>query len=341
MIQFLKSISRMEYDRSKDNILEDFLNNKSDDWRILKMLYQHKVQFLFLKHTIEQNRIELLNNKIGFFLSSQLSFNNQLYKEYLNNIGSITEGLKKEKTPFCLIKGFSISDDIYKKEGVVYRPFSDVDILIDKKNVKAIHFLLENHSFIQGNVDSVGRLTKAPRSELIYWSLNSHQEHVYRKDSCLTFSPFVKINFDINTTIFEGGKTSPPISTEVLLKQLRDRIICGVSTSSLSYDYELIQLCYHFYKDTQYESKKASHNDYCLIKFCDIREYIIHYKKHINWDHFIEAVNEANIGNQIYYSLRLVDLFYEDLEIDSILNRIKKTVKIDRWNVSWNKLLLY
>ena len=136
MISFLQSIARMDFDDSNDKLLDDFLINKSDDWQALKILCQHKIQYLFLKHILEQNRIELLNNKLGFDISSQLIFINQLYVEYLNYIRIITSSFNKDQIPYCIIKGFSISNELYKKNDTIYRQFSDADILIDKKICK-------------------------------------------------------------------------------------------------------------------------------------------------------------------------------------------------------------
>ena len=93
----------------------------------------------------------------------------------------------------------------------------------------------------------------------------------------------------MNTTIFEGGKISPKIDTKTLLSNTVSKKINDFSYRKLSLEYNLIQLCYHFYKDTVYEIKKKRKESYCLMKFCDIREYILKYQHQLNWDNFINA----------------------------------------------------
>ena len=193
---------------------------------------------------------------------------------------------------------------------------------------------MKKYDFVQGSVNSMGQIEKASRREIIYWGLNSHQEQLYVKFSKYAVTPYMAIDIDINTSIFEGGKTKDPIPTEELLKHRQVKINGhGKKFYALEKEYELIQLIYHFYKDTVYEIKKAMKQDYSLNKFCDVREYILKYRDEIDWDLFIDIVNSNNIGNGIYYVLLIVSDFYKDMDIDDILERIEadKNVEIPCW----------
>lgn len=108
----------------------------------------------------------------------------------------------------------------------------------------------------------------------------------------------------------------------------------------LDYTYGLLQLCYHFYKDTLYDEKKKTHDDFCLLKFCDIREYVLQYKNSINWGEFVEIINDAKIRNEIYYPLWLVSSFYGDLGIEDILSRLKVNKNYYTNSIDWERMLL-
>lgn len=63
------------------------------------------------------------------------------------------------------------------------------------------------------------------------------------------------------------------------------------------------------------------------------------YKGKIDWKEFVRVVNEAQIGNQIFYPLWLVSSFYGDLEIEDILYQLKdKRYQIT--DIDWEKILL-
>lgn len=86
----------------------------------------------------------------------------------------------------------------------------------------------------------------------------------------------------------------------------------------MNYTWGVIQLCYRFYKDTKYKIKIDKGENYTLIKFCDIYEYILKYYDLIQWQDFIEIINNAVIGNQIFYSLWLVDSFYGEYILKNV-----------------------
>lgn len=56
---------------------------------------------------MEQNLIELLDNKLGMDYSAQLYLNNLMYNEYLDIIKEIVEEFNKNGICYCILKGFS------------------------------------------------------------------------------------------------------------------------------------------------------------------------------------------------------------------------------------------
>lgn len=123
---------------------------------------------------MEQNLIELLDNKLGMDYSAQLYLNNLMYNEYLDIIKEIVEEFNKNGICYCILKGFSIIDSLYKVKDSIYRKFSDVDILVEKKDVSIINIILNSIGFIQGKITSSGGIAKASRRDILYLSLNSH-----------------------------------------------------------------------------------------------------------------------------------------------------------------------
>lgn len=341
-IAILKAISKIKIDDNDRDILYSWLNNYQDDLNIISDIYKNKLQFLLLKHLIEMKCCLGMNKSLGLQLSAQFAFLQNKYSTYLSTANSISKLFNENNIPHCILKGISIINDLYTSNELIYRDFNDVDFLVSPSKTKLAKKLLENINVIQGTVTEDMQILPASRKEIIFWSLNSHQEHRYIAESPFShFSPWLFQLIDINTTIFEGGKSVPQISTDYLLEhRINKHIKNDILIFSLRPEYEFIQLCYHFYKDTKYDIKKANNENFCLQKFCDIREFILHFGKEIDWTEFVKIVNEFNIGDQIYYSLYIVSSFYGDLGIEEILKEIKTTHLFSIGFLDWKRMLL-
>lgn len=321
MINFLKLVSKVTLSNEEQKAFSLYMEQHDVSYDTFKILYKNKIHFLFLKHLVEQNQIEFISNKLGYDISALLYFNNRLYKEYMEVLEYLTSEFEYYGIKYCILKGFSLIESLYRFNDCIYRKFSDLDILVDKSDVKNANVILNKCGFIQGHINQSGEIVKAPRKEIIYWSLNSHQEHGYVKFSKDAITPFMKLNVDINTTIFDGGSHLSPIATPELLNHRKlTSTSSGKTFFTLDFTYELIQLCYHFYKDTLVDAKRIEANDYNLSKFCDIREYILKFYNQINWNVFNCILNTHGLSDPIGQVLYIISAFYEDIKIDSILN---------------------
>jgi len=339
-IKILKAIARMNLNDENKIIIDHFVNNNGMDSYVMNKITIHKLQYLFYRHLNELHLLEQINKYDSKSLISQFIFWQLRYVEYLNIIKLLINNFDENKINYSLIKGVTLVDSLYNDDPVVYRDFGDIDILIEKGNVGIVNKVLCEQGFNQGFFDEKNNLIKAPRNKIIYWSLNSHQEHEYIKKSVYSLYSSKILNcIDINTTIFEGGKIEIPISTSKILENKFDKkLSSGINIKCLNHTYAFLQLCYHFYKDTVYEVKRTEREDYCLIKFCDIREYILKFRKEIDWDEFIFIINHYDLGKQIYYTLFLVSSFYDDLEIDNVMVKIAANQTISFPN--WGEILL-
>ena len=339
IISFLKLVAKFNLSDAEIEVLKH--NVKSIGEQEYKLLEHHKINLLFFRHCKKINQVVELNKMKMFQYSNQLLVLQCLYKEYFEEIKKILCEFESQNISYAILKGFSFSQDLYFYDGVSYRSFTDIDLLVDIKECNRITNILTANFFIQGKYVN-DALIPVERSEIIYWTLNSHQLPEFIKPSKYTrYSPRYRIEVDINTTIFEGGKEQSPISTKRILEHSENKkMFENFCYKALTPTYSLLQLCYHFYKDTIYKSKVENKCDYLLIKFCDIREFILFYKHQIDWDAFINITNSANIGNQIYYPLWLVANFYGDLNINNILDKLHITKTFEKKDLNWEGMLL-
>lgn len=339
-LSLLKCISKMTIDNQEKCFLFDNLGTFENPI-LIKLLEKHKIQFLFYKHLYDSGfLVDRHRYKYIYPLAEQFVYLQYKHSEYLSELKPILECLNSSTIPYAILKGFSLIDPIYKTSGKIFRAFSDADILISKKNIPHLNQILNSNSFIQAKIDNTYQFQPINKIEEIYWRLNSHQEHEYIKPSKnFNFAPHLNLNIDVNFSIFQGGKYEDPISTKELLNNCRKRSIEDITFYSLDYTYELIQLCFHFYKDLHYDVKIKTHEDFSLIKFCDIREYIINYKEYILWDEFLSLLEENHLEQEVGSVLLLVSDFYEDLSIEDVLYELRKKISY-KHITCWDSLLL-
>ena len=343
LFEILKIISKTKLDSQEKVLLISYLKSENCDIeRLFQIIILHKLEYIFYKH--------LYDSKILFgcipsiyttILSEQFLYLQLKFQEYKEELQTIIASLKDKNVNYVLIKAGSLIAPLYTFNELIYRGFGDIDILISKASVDQIHTILLENDYVQGYVDEAYEIQEVSRNEKIYWSLNSHQEHKYiKKSRYFKYSPRFYLNFDVNTSIFEGGKYKDRISTDYLLNSTTIQNIEGIGeTKILNHEPELLQLCYHFYKDTKYDIKKETHDDYCLRKFCDIREYILKFGTEIDWNLFTAQISKWNLEREVYYVLFLVLSFYKDSELEKNL----KIIPMEKLNFNipdWEKILL-
>lgn len=320
-VEFYSSISKVQLNSSDENIILNYIRN-NDLTNIFIPILQHRIQYLLFKHLFDLKITNEVNRSILKILNMQFSFLQLKHEEWTNVLNLFVNNLNYYNINYAILKGIELTNDLYTVRGLKYRDYNDIDILIEKKDVQILKNILEEMGFIQGNLNENYEIEKADRKQILEFSLNSHQEKSYIKFSKYsTFSPLNRLIIDVNTTIFEGGKVTPKIECEKILCNTINKKVDNITYRALCPEYNLIQICYHFYKDTVYDIKKQLNESYCLIKFCDIREYILKFYTKIDWDIFVSLVNENNIANEIYFVLDLILCFYNDINIRWVIKK--------------------
>lgn len=327
LVDVLRIVSKIQISDEEKNFLKRYFENITEDKFSILTLYRNRIEYLFAYHFFQISKEYKCDNKIlkayVRAIDSQIGYLQYKYEEYIHEITLLIDCLEKNNIRYVVLKGFSLMDELYKIDGIVYRNFTDCDFLIAKDDVAAVHKILTELDFAQGYIGLNNEIEYASRSEIIYWSMASHQEFPYiKKMKIQTNSPYKVVNIDVNTSILEGGLSKTMLSTGFILEH-RKKIKCGGTYCwGLSKEFQLIQLCYHFYKDTVYEAKIATHSSLTLIKFCDIREYLIISKNSIDWELFLRLINEYGIAFKVLIALDMIAQYYSETELTQLVNRL-------------------
>lgn len=313
--------------------IEEYLKRISFLDDLFPCLARNRVINVFY-HFLVKNNLTYLLDKTSYRLINQVvTFSSLKVQEYEDLFKIIKKGLNESEIPYVVLKGFHLNNALYENPyGFILRDYNDIDILVNRSDLSRINNVLKNNGFIQGNLDRESLLIKpCGRKEKIDMLINTHQQYQHIRQS--KYFPISHYNIqliDINFTIWEGGNQEDFIKTDYLLK---NRILrttqSGMQYWALKPEYDLIQLCYHVYKDTVYEIKRINHECFIMIHFYDILLLINRYQNEIKWDELLELIVSVNLENQIFFVLSLVWELFGCTQISNLMNDLSKTITVE------------
>ena len=193
---------------------------------------------------------------------------------------------------YAVVKGEVLSQQIY---GVPdRRRSSDVDILIDKKNVKFLEEQLHKLGFEQKLPENNAEI----RRNRVLCMAYSHQIPSYHKDK---FG--FHLNVDVNYDIFWGEYEGKRCCIDEFLSDTVDMEIYGVTMKTLPIGKAFVQLVLHHYKEINSIYHLSQHNTVRTDMFRDIYDMIICCREILNIELIKEMCVNYNIGKYVYYVL--------------------------------------
>ena len=242
---------------------------------------------------------------------------------------------------YAVVKGEVLSQQIY---GVPdKRRSSDIDILIDKSNVKFLEGELQKLGFEQQLPED----TNEARRNRVLCMTYSHQIPSYHKD-VMGFH----LNADVNYDIFWGEYEGKRCSVEEFLNDTVDMEIYGVTVKTLPVEKAFVQLVLHHYKEMNSLYHLSQHNCIRTDMFNDIYYMINKNQEVLTADRVKLICEKYFIGSfvhyMLYYACRifrdnlLIDLSddldcFESAELISSYGLCAKERKL--WKISFEKRL--
>lgn len=211
-------------------------------------------------------------------------------KEISNLINAIS-------VPYAIIKGEPLSFLAYN--GFALRKKSDIDILVDRRNVRTVELLLAEYGFIPQNNN---------RNNRILFS-NSHQTSPWIKK---VNHYNIQIVIDINFDIFWGEYTGKRINIDEFLNDTIELNIYGFRIKTLPPIKALIQLILHQYKDMNSLFLLATRNSIKYGMFNDLYYLFKNNMNNINLDNLYTMSLEYGIIPYVYYMLYYMGVLFDD-----------------------------
>ena len=258
---------------------------------ISELLYNHKCTYLLLQTTESSYKNEILLEQ---------TLNKIAIKERFKACQQLFEQMN---FPYAVIKGAVLSQSIYGSP--FFRLSSDIDIIINRKNIDELKRLLISLGFVQGRVTSDG-IAPFNRNELIFHATATHQAAPFVKKTNNPLCPFV--NLDVNVDIM-WGESSIRSDMDYVLSHTEQATILGVPFTKLSPEMEFVSLCLHHYKDMN-SIYLLTRKGLRLELLCDIYFHL----KNVRPDpqKIQEICKYLDVGKYIYVCLHYANQIFQD-----------------------------
>lgn len=297
---------------------------------IIPMLVHHKLVTMFAYMILKNGLIYDVEKEVWRLVTRLITIETLRDKEYIDQFCHLSKEFEKEEIKYAVLKGFHFNQFLYKKSGAISRAYNDIDLLISRDSLSKINNILQNNGFFRGDYDpKTNSIRKYTRKEEMHYLLTSHQAPQYIKPSqYYSISPSNLLIVDVNFSIFEGGMKVDPISSELLLSNcIYNSWDNNIAYYSLQVEDDLLQLIYHIFKDTQYQTKISDNESLLLGSFCDLYMLISQKNRKINWSIFIDKINTLQLGTEVYFILGLLNKLVPMQVVEDCLMKLNLPVK--------------
>lgn len=228
----------------------------------------------------------------------------KLARSYLFFSGTKELWPRIESIPYALVKGEALSLMAYG--GIGKRLYSDIDILVDRKNVSYLENVCKELGFISSTQS---------REERIFCFSASHQIAPYTKQQGGTC-----ISVDINFDVFWGEYKRKRIDIYNFLSDTIEICIYGNVIRTLPPLKTMIQLILHHYKEMNSIYHLAGHNSINQRVLSDV--YFLWKKNQdiISLENLYKIALEYEIIPYVFYMLHFTNELYHDSELQRFVD---------------------
>ncbi|WP_144470526.1 nucleotidyltransferase domain-containing protein [Bacillus safensis] len=306
--------SRIQLNEQEEESIRALLKDGIDMPKLIGLASRHKVLQLMTPHLIRLDDEKNMTTTYKFLLHYHYIGNRQKNVERFKEFKRLLQTFRNAKLKAVPLKGAILTPLVYKDYGL--RMMSDLDFLIHPDDRKNASSLLKKEGFIIGKYDwAADQEIPIEREEEMMWRINagnlySHIKRsgedflkVHRVD--FSYDVELKKNYEATNALLDAAEEKPFFQTDVYLLQPLDF---------------LIHLAFHLYKEATNVQYVYLHADLNLIKFCDVREYVMFAEEQnqLDWHALQERAKELGAEKALFYTFTFLDLLYQTNYIDEL-----------------------
>jgi hypothetical protein len=303
---------RLSFTAQEKNELTSLLSNRDFNWfEFAKLALYHKTLALAV-HNIKEIMPHIFIPKYLDDVSRYLAYCTRVRNECnKKQVEIIQEALTKKNVVCIPVKGTYLIPNLYKNYSIRYS--GDMDFLVRFQDTDELDIILNEIGYIKGRYDAVNNIIKKDtRANIITWKIYMSNLHPYIKRSDSEIFPYYKLDFRY---ALDDSLNKEPIN------EIINDVLASGKVKPAHY---LVHLCTHFYDEAKYSACLYAAKDLNLIKFCDIREFILNFCNDSDINDMLEFVIRYHLVRAVYYTMYCLNEVYSD----GYENRIMQSLNV-------------
>lgn len=308
----LYSVLNMRSEKQEKELYDLFSGEL--DWTVIAgLLVNHRLGGYFLRNLPKD-----LYKKVPKEIKKNLELLQLAQKEQIKEISKVAshvfEDFDKENVRYAALKGLVLNASLYEPGD---RRSNDSDILVYEGDLDKIDKILRDHGYIQTLLHN-GEYKEATRREKLIQRMNYHDLVPYVKKCEKDFLDMHE--FDIN---FHFDSKNNDVTLKVIEHGLREYENDFYKVKGLDYDTNLVYLCVHFFREGTNTLWTSGKRDLVLYKLVDVYNAFKLCEEKNLLDSWSDLVKEFNVQKAAYYTLYVLNEFYEDEKVKELMNKLK------------------
>lgn len=311
ILEFVILLTRINVpDAYREPVLSIVLNKLFNWDKMLSIVIKQKIFGLIYRNLLKLK----ISDHIPFQLFNALKYmyigNSQRNKKILAEVPNILSLLESHGIDARPLKGALLIPLLYTDPGC--RVLNDIDIFIKKSDKEKVIEVMENNGFCYGEYSrDFCSIRPYTNEDKILWKLKMFNLMPFCK---LVESKYIQA-IQIDFTFGLSYEIKSDISSQLMSESSH---LAGYNTLN-KLDF-FIHLCCHLYKEASNEAWIKKGHGINLIKFCDVREYLLTVLSEMDIKALLNRIILLKVENPVYYTLYFLNLLYADQRTSELLN---------------------
>lgn len=270
--------------------------------KVTEYAMRNKVLYVLCENLIRCQLEQYIPNHLKKLVETAKKGNVVSNNIKLLEVERVSKVMERSGVKIVPVKGAYLIDNIYADRSI--RTSNDVDALISKKDISQIDKIMKDLGYTTEMYDKkTNQLVQRSAAQKMLYKTKMYNLLPYRK--CVEDSIEEVIIFDYSHSLDFSLDTRP-------VEEMINNSFYTGKTWCLLPEHFFVHMCCHHYREASHTEWIRLGKDLNLIKFCDVREFVLQKMNRESMENAIKFVKNYNLEKALYFTLYFLRVIYND-----------------------------
>lgn len=318
-------LGRLTISQENEEEIGQLLKGRIDWYKVFVSAARNKVLLLLWKNISERGLEDIIQKNVRELMKFYYIGTKKKNEIYCNEFINLNNAMEANGIKCAPLKGVYLIPNVYKDFGCRYT--SDMDILISKSQVPEVCRTMEELGYSQGDYHwKEKRIVNISRARQILWKSQMSNLYPFIKVNDSAYCPLIFVDFR-----FSINQRTDPVD-EMLFESIKSE---ESGINNIKNSHFLAHLCHHLYFEANNVISIKEHKEINLIKFSDIREFVLNKMNKNSFEELIRFSLKYNLNEALYYTFFYLKEIYNDGYESQVLGSLN--IEDDRFLFSYGE----